>query len=80
MNLPGNPTEHMEAIRNLWKNSSSVCGDPHVYCPNSNKWFLELNTAKEKRIYINYALKTCATNTDAVLWKYVSVRHNDLRA
>lgn len=74
MKLPGNAADHMEAVRRIWKNSSSVCGDPEVYCPNNNNWFLELDTATKQRVFVNYALKRCDSDTETVLWDFVPVR------
>jgi hypothetical protein len=74
MNLPGNPMDHMDAIRDLWMDSSGVCGDPKIHCPNNDDWFLPLDTAKKKRVFTNYALKSCETNLDAVLVKFVPFR------
>ena len=76
MTLPGDPMAYMDVVAGLWRSSNSVCGDPAVYCPNSNNWFLELNTTEVRQIYVNYALKTCTTDTDAVLWDFVPIRHS----
>lgn len=72
MQLPGCPANYMEVIRKLWMQSDWRCGDPNVYCPKSDKWFEELNTEDDAHRVINYVLKTCAADTQAVLWKFVS--------
>lgn len=79
MNLPGNPIDHMAVVRGLWMNSSSVCGNPKFYCPNNNNWFLPLTTDKRRRIFANYAVKTCDTNFDAALVKFMPFSAYDLR-
>lgn len=74
MNLPHDPLSYRDVVRELWMDSHSVCGDPHVYCPKSDKWFLDIRGAGLREVYAEYAVKTCAIDTDAVLWKYVPVR------
>lgn len=74
MNLDGNPKDLMHVVRRCWLDSSPLCGDPHIYCPNSDDWFLDLDTVKKRRIFVNYSLKTCTTNLDAVLVKFVPIR------
>ena len=70
--LPDCPADYMEMIRELWTQSDRCCGDPNVYCPDSSKWFEELDAEDDAHRVINYVLKTCATDTQAVLWKFVS--------
>ncbi|GAB2805131.1 hypothetical protein [Dyella kyungheensis] len=72
MQLPDYPCNHKETIRELWTKSDQRCGDPAVYCPKDDGWFVEIKTSDDQDRLINYALKTCQQNTDAVLWKFVS--------
>jgi hypothetical protein len=73
--FPGNPMDYKEIVRQIWIATSGVCGDPDVYCPNSDAWFQELATDESKRIRTNYVLKTCGQDTEALLCKFVPVRH-----
>lgn len=70
--LPGTPREHMSTVAELWKGTDRRCGDPDVYCPNSNDWFLTPDSDDFKDKVTTYSLKTCGADTDAILWKYVS--------
>lgn len=72
MQLPDCPANHMEVIRKLWVQSDWCCGDPNVYCPKGDGWFEVLEAEDDAHRVINYVLKTCATDTQAVLWKFVS--------
>lgn len=73
--LPQQPKDHMEMVRSAWIEADPACGDPSIYCPNGDDWFLELNTSEAARRLINYALKTCTQDTAPVLWKFVSLGH-----
>lgn len=74
MNLPHAPPSYRDVVRDLWINSDSACGDPKVYCPKSDKWFLDISNTNLQKKFVDYVLKTCVMDTDAVLWKYVPVR------
>ncbi|TCV92130.1 hypothetical protein EC912_108124 [Luteibacter rhizovicinus] len=73
IHLPEQPKDHMELIRETWISANPACGDPLVYCPNSDEWFKEIRTDDTANILINYALKTCTRDTESVLWKFVSL-------
>jgi hypothetical protein len=58
MRLPGDLVEQRERVRKLWIGSNKMlCGDPRVYCPESNDWFVELTTRAERSTYISYVVK-----------------------
>lgn len=71
MKLPGKPMDYMEMVCRLWVESSEVCGNPKIYCPKSNDWFLEISTNEKRRALTNYVLKTCSLDIDAVLLDFV---------
>jgi len=75
MRLPDDPSAYKGVIREVWMASSGICGDPNVYCPNNDDWFLVLDSEERKRVFTNYVLKTCGIDTEAVLWKFVPIRH-----
>ncbi|KLD62506.1 hypothetical protein [Dyella japonica] len=72
--LPGQPDDYKEVIRRTWTQADNTCGNPDVYCRNSDGWYRELNTDSDAGNVIGYMLKTCAMDTEAVLWKFVSFR------
>lgn len=72
MRLPGNPMDYMEMVGRFWMESSRFCGNPKVYCPNNNDWFLEISSSEKRRALTNYVLKTCSIDIDAVLHEFVS--------
>ena len=71
MGLPGNPQDHKELVLNLWMQSGGLCGNPCVYCPNSDDWFLDFDDKQKRRVMANYAVKTCANDHAGVLWDFV---------
>ncbi len=71
VHFPGDPIDYKEMVRGLWINSSNACGDPDIYCPDSEKWFTVLNTEESQRALAKYIVKTCTEDTQAVLWKFV---------
>lgn len=72
MRLPGNPMDYMEMVSRFWVESSQICGNPKIYCPNNNNWFLEISNSEKRRALTNYVLKTCSMDIDAVLHDFVS--------
>lgn len=70
INLPGSPQDHKDLIRRAWVDASGVCGDPKIYCPNSDQWFIEIATPVEMRRYVNYSLKQCRYDHEPVLWDF----------
>jgi hypothetical protein len=81
MKLPNDPSSYMAMIRRVWLNSSPFSGDPLVYDPDidqnddagieqhvEKKWFKNIYEAGGA---IDYVLKTCAFDTQAILWKFV---------
>lgn len=69
--LPGDPREYEPLVRDTWLNASPISGDPYVYCPTNDKWFVSLSTEAEARIYASYIVKGCQGDTLPILWKYV---------
>jgi hypothetical protein len=51
--------------------SSRLSGDPLVYDPDQEQWFKDISDQELCRIETNYVLKTCTTDTEAILWQYV---------
>lgn len=68
--LPGNPLDQKELVRRSWLDAGGQCGDPKVYCPNSDQWFVPIATQCEMKKYVNYSLKQCRTDHEPVLWKF----------
>lgn len=81
MRLPDDPLNYMATVRRVWLDSSPFSGDPLVYDPDieqqdnadieqnvEKKWFKSIYEAEGA---INYVLKTCALDTQAILWKFV---------
>lgn len=68
--LPGNPLDHKELVREKWLAAGEVCGDPHVYDRNGDRWFIEIATPAEMRTYVNYSLKQCCSDHQPVLWNF----------
>lgn len=74
MRLPEGSVDYKEVIQRLWRNSGAVCGDPRKNCPNSDDWFVKLDTQEKRDTMTNYALKKCTQNIDGVLIKFMPVR------
>ena len=68
--LPGNPLDHKEMVRKKWLGAGGVCGDPLVYDPSGDNWFIELNTNAAATAYVNYSLKQCRVDHEPVLWNF----------
>lgn len=73
--FPGNPQEYKALVARLWKSSSRVCGDPAIYCPKDDGWFLTSKSESFSEEMAGYLTKTCTINTDAVLWQYVTLEN-----
>lgn len=69
--FPGDPLNYKEVVRRSWMASSRLSGDPLVYDPSNEQWFKDISDQELCRIETNYVLKTCAMDTEAILWKYV---------
>ena len=65
--LPGNPLDHKEMIRRKWLDAGGACGDPSVYCPNGENWYIPLSEPAEIEAYVNYLLKQCCTDSEPLL-------------
>lgn len=68
--LPGNPLDHKELVRKRWLGAGGVCGDPQIYCPNGEDWYIPLYTPAVMRKYVNYSLKQCCSDHQPVLWNF----------
>lgn len=68
--LPGNPLDHKELVRASWLGAGSVCGDPRIYCPDDESWYIPLHTPESMRKRVNYSLKQCCVDHQPVLWKF----------
>ena len=79
MQLANDPIEHIEITRLSWMMAADICGDPNIYCPEKEGWYLPMTDYGTRRKLTNYAIKSCALNTDTVLWKFVP-KNRDLRA
>src|SRR5690606_7369534 len=44
MRLPDDPLNYKEVVRQLWRASGPLCGDPKTNCPGSDDWFRPLTT------------------------------------
>jgi hypothetical protein len=73
--LPGKPDQYKEVIRRTWVEAHASCGDPNIYCPNGDDWYRELSAESDVSNVVDYVLKTCRSDTQAVLWKFVSFGH-----
>lgn len=69
--LPGDPHEYQPLIRDSWLAASPISGDPYVYCPADDKWFIAISSDVEAKIYASYIVKNCQDDTLPILWKYV---------
>lgn len=75
MKLPGDMDENRALVRKLWvKTSRVICGDPKVYCPNSNDWFIKLSTRDEQRTYIGYAVKHMQADCTGLLVDCLNIK------
>jgi hypothetical protein len=71
MALPGPPADYKEVVRRLWEDSHESCGKPRVYCPGSDKWFLEISNAELRGVLMSYVLKRCEFDVDGLLVQYL---------
>ncbi|WP_313231381.1 hypothetical protein [Stenotrophomonas acidaminiphila] len=68
--LPGNPLGHKELVQKRWLGAGGACGDPEIYCPNGEDWYIPLYTPVLMRKYVNYSLKQCCSDHQPVLWNF----------
>ncbi|WP_456999602.1 hypothetical protein [Luteimonas sp. A534] len=72
MRLRGDdPYKYKDAIKEAWKVTGRLCGDPKIYCPDSDQWFLPLTSGALRKTYVGYVLKQQATDTLGLLVKYL---------
>ena len=75
MQLPGDMDENRALVRKLWvRTSRLICGDPNVYCPNSDDWFIKLSTRDEQRTYIGYAVKHMQADCTGLLFDCMNIK------
>lgn len=65
------PYKYKEAIRLAWIATNRLCGEPRVYCPNSDKWFLPLTSDEMRRGFTGYVLKHHGHDTLGLLIQYL---------
>lgn len=71
MTLPGNPMSYMDVIQRVWRGAHATCGDPKVYCPDSDQWYLEISSAELRATLVGYVLKRCQLDLDGLLVQYM---------
>lgn len=71
--FPGDPLAYKAMVAKIWRSSSRAAGNPAIYCPDDDQWFLTPTWETFNEDMAGYLAKTCTINTDAVLWKYVSL-------
>lgn len=74
MRLPGNPMDYKEVVRNLWRSSGELCGDPNVNCPFIGDWFVCISTEQDRSEMTHSVLKKRAQDIDGVLVKFMPTR------
>lgn len=71
IDLPLPTAEGKEVVLQCWKETHRLCGDPAVYCPDSDRWYLEITDAPMRASLIGYVLKRCRQNLDGLLLDYM---------
>ena len=65
------PYKYKDAIEKAWKLTNRFCGDPTVYCPDSDEWYLPLTSDEMRKGYTGYILKHHGTDTLGLLIPYL---------
>lgn len=72
MRLRGDdPYKYKDAIAKAWKATNRLCGDPKIYCPDSDQWYLPLTSDELQKTYVGYVVKQQETDTLGLLVKYL---------
>lgn len=71
MQLPGNPMDHMDMVREVWAGSHEKCGEPTVYCPGSDLWFLPIGSEGLRATLTGYVVKRFELDVDGLLVQYM---------
>lgn len=71
LQLDGDPLDYKEVVRAVWVKTSGRCGNPDVYCPNSDDWFIPLATEEERHWAASYLVKGFKSDTLGLLVNYI---------
>jgi hypothetical protein len=64
--------KYKDAIEKAWKATNRLCGDPTIYCPDSDEWYLPLTSGEMRRGYTGYVLKHHGTDTLGLLIQFLN--------
>lgn len=71
MALPGDPMDYKEVVHRLWVGTHPFCGEPKVYCPDSDDWYVPITNEHLRGVYAGYILKRCQFDVDGLLVQYM---------
>lgn len=69
--FPSEPLSYKDVVQRVWAGTHPWCGNPSVYCPDSDGWFVQISNDSLRRVYSGYILKRCRIDVDGLLLQYM---------